>query len=71
MYAYEFVWCRRYMKVWLFLIDEECIGYPDVFNEFRPDGEGLYTGSFPKGQSRVSPELPKVEIQSEVLTKIH
>lgn len=69
MYAYEFVWCCCNMKVWLFFIDEERIGNPNIFDKLGPDGECLNALPFPKRQSRVSPELPKVEIQSEILSK--
>lgn len=70
MYTYEFVWCCCYVKVWLFFIDEEGIGYPNVLDKFGTNGERFNTLSFSECQPRVSPELPKVEIQSEILVKI-
>lgn len=55
------------VKVRLLLVDEECVGYPNVLDEFRADAERLDARSFLERQPRVRPELPEVKIQREVL----
>lgn len=55
------------MEVWLFLVDEECVRYPDAFYKIGPNWELLYPWSLPEGQSWILPKLPEVEIQCKVL----
>lgn len=55
------------MEVRLFLVYEEGIGHPYVFDEFRTYGKGFHARPFSKGQPGICPELPEVEIQGEIL----
>lgn len=66
----EFIGSCGNVEVRLFLIHEERVWDPDVFDELRSDGEGLHSGFLLEGQSGVGPELTKVEVQGEVLLKM-
>lgn len=70
VYPNEFIECGGDVEGRLFLIYEECVGYPYVLNKFRADWQRLYAWPLPKSQARVRPELSKVKVQGEVLTKI-
>lgn len=43
MYPDELVAGGGYVKVRLFLVNEECVRYPDVFDELRADGQCFHT----------------------------
>ena len=57
------------VKVGLFLIDEKGVRDPDILDELRTHGEGLYTLPLVEGKSWISPKLPEVKIQCKVLEK--
>lgn len=67
MYPYEFVAGGSYVEIRLFLVDEERIGYPNVFDELRSHGQRFHSRPFLKRQPWIGPELSEVEIQCEVL----
>lgn len=57
------------VKVRLFLVDEEGVGYPYVLDKLRADAQRLDARSFLEPKPRVRPELSEVKIQREVLVR--
>lgn len=69
VYSNELIGSGSNMEVRLFFIDEKRVRNPNVLDEFRSHGERFHSGPFPEGQPGIRPELTKVEVQGEVLTK--
>lgn len=67
MNSYELVAGGCDVKVRLLLINEECVGHPDVLDKLRANAERLDALLRLVGKSRIRPELSKVKIQREVL----
>jgi hypothetical protein len=65
--ANELVACCSDMEVGLFFIDEECVRYPDVFDELGSNRQGLDARTLSERKPWVRPELTEVEVQREVL----
>lgn len=68
MYSNEFVGSSSYMEVRLFFIYEKRVRNPNILDELRTNWKSLHTRSFTECQSRIRPELSKVEVQGEILT---
>lgn len=69
VYSNKLIGCSGNVEVRLFFVNKKRIGYPDVFDELRSDGERFHTWSLSEGQPWICPELSKVEIQRKILTK--
>lgn len=69
MYSNEFVGSGGYMEVRLFFVYKKRVRNPNILYELRTNWKSLHTRSFSECQSRVRPELSKVEIQCEILTQ--
>lgn len=67
VYPDKFVACGRYVKIRLFLVNEECIGHPYVLDELRPHRQSLDAWPFGERQPGIRPKLSEVKIQREVL----
>lgn len=55
------------MKVSRFLIDKERVWHPDQLNVLSPDNQFLKATCMFEGEAGISPKLPEVHIQGEIL----
>lgn len=62
VYPYKFVAGGRYVKIRLFLVDEERVGHPNVFDEFRSHRQRFHSWTFLERQPGIGPKLPEVKI---------
>lgn len=67
VYSDELIGSGGYVEVRLLFIYKECVRHPYVLDEFRAHGERFHPLLLVEGQPWVRPELPKVEIQREIL----
>jgi len=67
VYPYEFVAGGGYVKIRLFLVDEERVGHPNVLDELRTHGQRFHSRPFLERQPGIGPELSEVKVQREVL----
>lgn len=65
----EFIGSCGDVEVRLFFVYEECVGHPNVFDEFGADRERFDARPFSEGQSGIGPELSEVEVQGEILKR--
>ncbi|KAG8273674.1 hypothetical protein J6590_016996 [Homalodisca vitripennis] len=65
----ELVACSRDVEIGLLLVHEESVRDPDVLDELGAYRKRLHSCPLAERQPGIRPELPEVEVQSEVLTK--
>lgn len=67
MNANEFVARGGDVEIGLLFVYKEGVRYPNVPYKFGANGQSFHSCPLFVGKSGVSPELPKVEVQGEIL----